>query len=527
MNPTVAVFEERVANLEGGAGAVAFASGIAAQAAALFTLLEPGDHVVSSAALYGGSVNQFKHLLRKMNVELTWVDPDDPDEWRKAVRANTKAFFGETIGNPAGNVLDIEALASIAHEHGLPLIVDNTFATPYLCRPIEWGADIVIHSATKFIGGHGTSIGGIVVEAGTFNWSNGRFPVVANPSPAYHGLQFHETFGIYGYLMKLRAETLRDLGAALAPFNALPLPARPRDTVATHGTPRPQRTRRGDIPRVKRARLERHLPRPTRKQIRVPRREIPATRSRRGVFVRLRRRTRRRTRADPKRHALVPPRQRRRRQEPHHPPRQHHPPPTQRPRTRGRRHSPRHDQTVRRHRNRQRPDLGPETRPRPAEMTWLEHYQDPLTIQRVLYGAQTIAIVGLSGNELRASNFVGYYLKRHGYRVIPVNPHETEILDETSYPSLAEVPVPVDIVNVFRTPDALPAIARDAVATQAGALWCQFDVINEEAARIADNGRVTVIMDRCLKVEHARYLGRMHWLGFNTGRITSIRKGLQ
>ncbi len=220
MNPTVAAFEERVANLEGGAGGVAFASGIAAQAAALFTLLEPGDHVVSSFALYGGTVNQLKHLLRKMNVELTWVDPDDPSAWRGAVRTNTKAFFGETIGNPAGNVLDIEAVAGIAHEHELPLIVDNTFATPYLCRPIEWGADIVIHSATKFIGGHGTSIGGIVVESGEFNWSNGRFPVVADPSPAYHGLQFHETFGTYGYLMKLRAETLRDLGGTLAPFNA-------------------------------------------------------------------------------------------------------------------------------------------------------------------------------------------------------------------------------------------------------------------------------------------------------------------
>ena len=220
MNPTVAVFEERVANLEGGSGAVAFASGIAAQAAALFTFLEPGDHVVSSSALYGGTVNQFKHLLRKMSVELTWVDPDDPTAWRGAVRANTKAFFGETIGNPAGNVLDLETIAGIAHEHELPLIVDNTFATPYLCRPIEWGADVVIHSATKFLGGHGTSIGGVVVEAGTFDWSNGRFPAIADPSPAYHGLRFHETFGSYGYVMKLRAETLRDLGAALAPFNA-------------------------------------------------------------------------------------------------------------------------------------------------------------------------------------------------------------------------------------------------------------------------------------------------------------------
>ena len=220
MNPTVAVFEERMASLEGGCGAVAFASGIAAQAAALFTMLSPGDHVVSSAALYGGTVNQLKHLLRKMSVEFTLVDPDRLDAWKAAARPNTKAFFAETIGNPGGNVLDIEGIAAIAHEHGAPLLVDNTFATPYLCRPIEWGADIVLHSATKFIGGHGTSIGGVVVDSGTFNWSNGRYPVVANPSPAYHGLQFHETFGTYGYLMKLRAETLRDLGACLSPFNA-------------------------------------------------------------------------------------------------------------------------------------------------------------------------------------------------------------------------------------------------------------------------------------------------------------------
>jgi O-acetylhomoserine (thiol)-lyase len=220
MNPTLAVFEERVASLEGGCGAVAFASGLAAQAAALFTLLTPGDHIVSSAALYGGTVNQFKHVLRKLSVELTWVDPDDLGAWRAAVRGNTKAFFGETIGNPGGNVLDIEAIAAVAHEHGLPLLVDNTFATPYLCRPIEWGADIVLHSATKYIGGHGTSIGGVVVDSGEFNWSNGRFPVIAEPSPAYHGLQFHETFGTYGYLMKLRAETLRDLGGCLSPFNA-------------------------------------------------------------------------------------------------------------------------------------------------------------------------------------------------------------------------------------------------------------------------------------------------------------------
>jgi O-acetylhomoserine (thiol)-lyase len=189
MNPTTAVFEERVANLERAAGGVA-------------------------------SLTQLKHLARKLGLEITFVDPDDLDHWRAALRPNTKVLYGETIGNPGGNVLDIQGVAEIAHGHGAPLMVDSTFATPYLCRPIEWGADIVTHSATKFIGGHGTSIGGIAVEAGSFDWSNGRFGVVADPSPAYHGLAFHETFGVYGYLMKLRAESLRDLGAALSPFNA-------------------------------------------------------------------------------------------------------------------------------------------------------------------------------------------------------------------------------------------------------------------------------------------------------------------
>ena len=239
MNPTLAAFEERVANLEGGVGAVGFASGLAAQSAALFTMLEAGDHVLASSALYGGTITQFKHFLRKLSVELDFVDPDDLEAWRNGAKENTKLFFGETIGNPSGSVLDISGLASIAHDHGLPLMIDNTFGTPYLCRPLEWGADIVVHSATKFMGGHGTSLGGVVVESGEFDWSNGRFPVIAEPSPAYHGLKFHETFGTFGYLMKLRAETLRDLGAAMSPFNAFllaqgieTLPLRMRQHVA-------------------------------------------------------------------------------------------------------------------------------------------------------------------------------------------------------------------------------------------------------------------------------------------------------
>lgn len=242
MNPTVAAFEERIANLEGGVGAVAFASGLAAQSAIFFTLLNPGDHVVASAALYGGSVTQLKHLFRKSSVELDFVDPDDLGAWRRALRKNTRLLFAETIGNPGGNVLDIAAVADIAHANDIPLVIDNTFATPYLCQPLQHGADIVVYSATKFIGGHGTSIGGVVIDRGTFDWSNGNFPGVAEPSPAYHGLAFHETFGTFGLLMKLRTETLRDLGAALSPFNAFllaqgieTLPLRMRQHVSNAG----------------------------------------------------------------------------------------------------------------------------------------------------------------------------------------------------------------------------------------------------------------------------------------------------
>ena len=227
-------------------------------------------------------------------------------------------------------MLDIEAVAAIAHEHELPLIVDNTFATPYLCRPIEWGADIVIHSATKFIGGHGTSIGGVVVEAGTFNWSNGRFPVVADPSPAYHGLQFHETFGTYGYLMKLRAETLRDLGGALSPFNAF-LFLQGLETLSL----RMERHVANALAVA--AFLESHelasnvtYPGLPTQHVPAAGGEVPAARRRRGVLVRLRRRPGRRPGPHRRRDALVPPGQRRRREEPDHPPGQHDAPPAQR-----------------------------------------------------------------------------------------------------------------------------------------------------------------------------------------------------
>jgi O-acetylhomoserine (thiol)-lyase len=217
-NPTTAVLEERLASLEGATGAVATASGMAAQLVTFMTLLSPGDEVVSSSHLYGGTATQFVHTFKKLGVTVRFVDPGRLEDWEAAITPKTRALYGETIGNPRGSILDLEPLARLADSRRIPLIVDNTFATPYLCRPIEWGATIVVHSATKFIGGHGNSIGGVIAESGIFDYSG--FPTIADPSPAYHGLKFFETFGHYGFLMKARAETVRDTGACLSPMNA-------------------------------------------------------------------------------------------------------------------------------------------------------------------------------------------------------------------------------------------------------------------------------------------------------------------
>jgi O-acetylhomoserine (thiol)-lyase len=220
MNPTTAVLEQRVASLENAAGALAMSSGQAAQFIAVTTLCESGDEIVSASTLYGGTYTQFDVSFRKLGIQVKFVDPDDPENFRKAITPKTKALYGETISNPRGNVLDIEKVAAIAHEHRLPLIIDNTFATPYLCRPIDFGADIVVHSLTKFMGGHGTSIGGIIVDSGKFDWASGNFPGLTEPSRAYHGLKFYETFGPIAYIIKARVEGLRDMGTCMSPFNA-------------------------------------------------------------------------------------------------------------------------------------------------------------------------------------------------------------------------------------------------------------------------------------------------------------------
>lgn len=220
MNPTTAVLEERVASLEGGVAALALSSGQAAQFLTLSTICAPGDEIVSASTLYGGTFTQFDVTMRRLGYNIVFVELDDPENFRKAITPKTKALYCETIGNPRSNVLDIEAVAKIAHEHGLPLIVDNTFATPFVTRPIEYGADVVLHSLTKFIGGHGTSIGGIIVDSGKFPWNNGKFPEFTGPSRAYHGMKFWDTFGPISFIIKARVEGLRDLGPCVSPFNS-------------------------------------------------------------------------------------------------------------------------------------------------------------------------------------------------------------------------------------------------------------------------------------------------------------------
>ncbi|MDN4080394.1 homocysteine synthase [Paenibacillus polymyxa] len=221
MNPTTDVFEQRIAALEGGAGALATASGMAAISFSILNIAGAGDEIVSASSLYGGTYNLFSTTLPKLGIKVHFVDSDDPENFRQAITDKTKAIFAETIGNPQGNVLDVEAVAAIAHEYGIPLIVDNTFPSPYLLRPIEHGADIVVHSATKFIGGHGTSLGGVIVDSGKFDWkASGRFPGLTEPDPSYHGVIYTEAVGPIAYIIKARVQLLRDLGAAISPFNS-------------------------------------------------------------------------------------------------------------------------------------------------------------------------------------------------------------------------------------------------------------------------------------------------------------------
>ena len=312
-NPTCAVLEERIAALEGGTAGLAVASGHAAQVIVMHALMQPGDEFVASRKLYGGSINQFNHAFKNFGWNVVWADPDDIGTFERAVTPKTKAIFIESIANPGGVITDIEAISAIAKKAGVPLIVDNTLATPYLCRPIEFGADIVVHSLTKFLGGHGNSIGGMIVDAGTFNWSREkRYPMLSEPRPEYNGIVLHETFGNFAFAIACRVLGLRDIGPALVAVQRVPDSDRRRDAAAAHAAPLRQRQSRhgmaGEAPQGGVGELSGLGERP----LSQPRQEILPEGRRRGVHVRPQGRLRGRRQARLEREAVLASRQHRR-----------------------------------------------------------------------------------------------------------------------------------------------------------------------------------------------------------------------
>ena len=536
MNPTTAVFEERMAALERGVGALALASGQAAQFIAITNLLGAGDEIVASKYLYGGTYTQFDVSFRKLGINTIFVDPDDPENFRRAITPRTRVIYGEIIGNPVLNVLDIEAVAKVAHAANLPLMIDNTFASPYLCRPIEHGADIVLHSATKFIGGHGTSIGGVIVDSGRFPWDRGPFPGMTEPSKGYHGMKFFETFGDIAYIIKARVEGLRDLGPALEPVQLVSISPGPGNSEAAHGMPFAQRPGgRAPFVRASSSCLG-ELSRTAVQPLLRTRAEISAARRRRhSEFWNSRRPQRRKTlHREPA--AVLALGQRRRCQEPGDPSGVYHSSAVERCRKASLRHQRRPGAALGGDRRDRRYSVGPGsgaqcyqsmTEDGVSANSAVNHGRFATTAadrRRILDRYRRIAMVGLSANPFRPSHFAAIYMLAHGYDVTPVNPREKEILGRRSYPSLREAPGPIEIVDIFREPSAVPAIVEDAIAVGAQVVWMQLGVIHEQAAERARAAGLEVVMDRCVKIEHARFFGGLTTIGLNTGLISAKRR---
>ncbi len=548
MNPTTAVFEERMAALEGGVGGLATASGHAAQFLIAATLMEAGDHFVSASTLYGGSYTQFSTSFKKLGLEVTFVEPDEPENFRRAIRPNTKMLYGETVSNPRGNVLDLEAVAEIAREAGVPLVVDNTFATPYLCRPIEWGADIVVHSATKFLGGHGTSIGGVIVDSGRFPWANGRFRGLTEPSPGYHGLRFAETFGDMAFIVKARVEGLRDFGPAMSPFNAFlflqgleTLPLRMERHCASGLAVARWLAKHPEVAWIKypglpdspyRALQEKYLPRGAGSVFSFG---LKGGREAGRRFIeRVLLCSHLANVGDAKTLVIHPA-------------------------------STTHSQLSEADLVKAgvlpdmvRISVGLEDL---DDILWdLEQAIDAAAAKagardaasaqghaKIVPGARasaqagvdrdayarleilkryrTIAMVGLSADPYRPSYFAATYLQREGYRIVPVNPRYAgqTILGETVYATLKDIPFPVEIVDIFRGPGHVPGLVEEAIAIGAKVVWMQLGIRHPEAAARARAAGLEVVEDRCAKVEHARFFGKMSTVGLNAGVVSSRR----
>ena len=521
-NPTVDVFEKRMALLEGGVAAVAFASGQAALTATLLTLLRPGDQIVASSHLYGGTHTLLNGTISEIGIDVRFVDSEDPEDFRRAMSERTRVVLAETIGNPNLDVLDLRALADVAHERGAALLVDNTFATPYLCRPIEHGADIVYHSATKWIGGHGTSIGGVVVDGGRFDWANGHFPALSEADPNYHGIVYTSEFGTLAFATRLRVRTLRDTGGSLSPHSAFlfllgleTLPVRMHAhcqnamAVARFLAAHPAVSwvrYPGLESHPTHERAGRYLPRGAGAVIafgiRGGRAAGAACIDRLALWSHL-------ANVGDVRSLVI------------------HPASTT--------HQQLSDEDL------ARGGVGPDlirlavgledpgdliadldralraatglTAAGPAPLNdegvirWVA--ADPFDYAGGRPRPKVIAVVGLSANPGRPSTRVARKLRRLGYRIVPVNPSAPEILGEKAYTSLADIPFPVDVVQVFRAASAAPAVAREVAAGQARVFWLQEGVVSEEAAAIARERGLEVVMNRCIYKEAQRLRGTL------------------
>ena len=535
-NPTVDVFEKRMAQLEGGVAAVATASGQAAMTSAILTLAGAGDHIVASSHLYGGTYTLFAATLPQMGIEVDFVDPTDPMNFRKAINERTKAVVGEVIGNPRLHVLDLEAVAEIAHGEGVPFIVDSTFATPALCRPIEWGADIVVHSATKWIGGHGTAIGGVVVDGGRFDWASGRFPQFTRPDPTYHGIEFYQEFGTLAFSTRLRARYLRDVGACMSPFNAFLLLLGLETlclrmerhcsnalAVARHLSEHPA------VDWVLYPGLDHHPSRANaEKYLSGGYGAVVVFGIKGGVEAGARLIdhsvlwSHLANVGDAKSLIIHP------------------------ASTTHQQLSPQEQEAAGVTPDMVRLSVGIEgIRDLISELddslyaaTGLGSLGAPIlnsesVIRRVAGDptiedgpggkrrSQVIAVVGLSPDPGRPSHRVARKLQRQGYRIIPVNPKADVILGQRAFASLDDVDMPVDVVQVFRAPEHTPDIARAAARRpEKPVFWMQEGIENEEAAQIAADAGLKVVMNRCLWKEVQRLLGSI-----NTYRSARLADG--
>ncbi|WP_407270731.1 PLP-dependent aspartate aminotransferase family protein [Radiobacillus sp. PE A8.2] len=525
-NPTVDVFEKRMALLEDGVAAVATSSGMSAITLSILNLASAGDEIVAGTNLYGGTYNLFAITLPRYGINVKFVDPTNPENFKEAINEKTKAVFGEIIGNPGLQVLDVEAVAAIAHDAGVPLIVDNTFATPYVCKPITLGADIVVHSATKWIGGHGTSIGGIIIDGGRFNWNSEKYPTFTQPDPSYNGIQYAVDFGTLAFITKVRVQLLRDFGAALSPYNAFQLIQgletlhlrverhnRNAAELATHLENHPA------VDWVSYPGLESHPSHELSKRIlkdgfgsmivfgikggKEAGRKLINNVSLWSHVANV---------GDAKSLIIHPA-------------------------------STTHQQlskqqleetgvkeelvrlsvgieSVRDITNDLDQALVKATGIGASEKTevvvndegvikWALSSANERTIVdgKEVTRQKTLAVVGLSGKEARPSYRLARKMQRLGYKIIPVNPRETEILGETAYPDLKSVPEPIDIVQVFRSPEAAIGIAHEAVEVKPKIFWLQEGVVSPEAAEIARDAGLQVVHNRCTYKEAQRLRG--------------------